>query len=408
MFKQVSKHAEKVWGYNPEALIGRRYVDLLHPDDMAASLEVRSKIVAGNPTTAYTSRCLHRDGTIVPVMWSSVWSEQHQTMYVVARDMREHMAAEEKLRQAQKMEAVGRLTGGVAHDFNNLLTVIIGSAESLADSLGDRPELLPVAELAHEAAERGAELVNRLLIFARNQPLAPQSLDCRKMLEAILPILRGTIGGAIEIVPIIEVSDLRCLADRTQLTSALLNLCINGRDAMPSGGRLTITVGRAPAQKGYAHVDRWEGASVVWSVTDNGEGMARETMDRALEPFFTTKPVGQGTGLGLSMVYGFVTQSSGRVEIESTVGEGTTSDSICPKQRWMRSRSSSGSLETGHRRRAISFWSRTTICCGPRSADNCTSSATALRRPPTAGTRLHAWPIPGTSTCCSPTWSCPA
>jgi PAS domain S-box-containing protein len=323
VFKQVSKHAERVWGYNPEALVGRRYIDLLHPDDIAASLEVRRKILAGNPTTAYTNRCLHRDGSIVPVMWSSVWSVPHQTMYVVARDMREHVAAEEKLRQAQKMEAVGRLTGGVAHDFNNLLTVIIGSAETLADALVDRPTLRPVAELALEAAERGAELVSRLLIFARNQPLAPQSLDCRKMLDAILPILRGTIGEAIEIVMVAEEDDLRCLADRTQLTSALLNLCINGRDAMPAGGRLTISVARAAAQD-EAHADRWEGAEVVWSVSDNGEGMPPETVEKALEPFFTTKPVGQGTGLGLSMVYGFVTQSSGRVEIESVVGEGTT------------------------------------------------------------------------------------
>jgi PAS domain S-box-containing protein len=324
VFKQVSKHAEKVWGYNPEGLIGRRYVDLLHPDDIAASQEVRRKIIAGNPTTAYTNRCLHRDGTIVPVMWSSVWSQQHQTMYVVARDMREHVAAEEKLRQAQKMEAVGRLTGGVAHDFNNLLTVIIGSAETLADALVDRPELRPVAELALEAAERGAELVSRLLIFARNQPLAPQSLDCRKMLDAILPILRGTIGEAIEIVMVADEEELRCLADRTQLTSALLNLCINGRDAMPCGGRLTLAVARAPAQTGEAQADRWEGAEIVWSVSDNGEGMPPETVEKALEPFFTTKPVGQGTGLGLSMVYGFVTQSSGRVEIESAVGQGTT------------------------------------------------------------------------------------
>ncbi|HYG26435.1 MAG TPA: PAS domain S-box protein [Caulobacteraceae bacterium] len=324
LFKQVSKHAERVWGYSPEELIGRRYVDLLHPDDVAASGEVRRKILAGNPTTAYTNRCLHRDGTIVPVMWSSVWSEAHQTMYVVARDMREHVAAEEKLRQAQKMEAVGRLTGGVAHDFNNLLTVIIGSAETLTDALGDRPDLRPVAELALEAAERGAELVSRLLIFARNQPLAPQSLDCRKMLDAILPILRGTIGEAIEIAMVAEEDDLRCLADRTQLTSALLNLCINARDAMPTGGRLTIKVARAAAQTGETHADRWEGAEVVWSVIDNGEGMTPETAEKALEPFFTTKPVGQGTGLGLSMVYGFVTQSSGRVEIASVVGEGTT------------------------------------------------------------------------------------
>jgi CheY-like chemotaxis protein len=224
------------------------------------------------------------------------------------------MEAEEKLRQAQKMEAVGRLTGGVAHDFNNLLTAVIGSAEVLSHNLSDRPDLQPMADLVLEAAERGADLVSRLLAFSRRQPLAPQPIECTAFLETLVAMLRRTLGEDIEVAVTPFAGELRCLADPAQLTSAMLNLCFNARDAMPNGGRLAIAAARQPERYGTA----W----VVLSVEDTGAGMAPETIERALEPFFTTKPAGQGSGLGLSMVYGFATQSGGRLEIESELGRG--------------------------------------------------------------------------------------
>jgi PAS domain S-box-containing protein len=317
VFTRVSNHAEQVWGYRPEELIGRRYIELVHPDDVAATNAVAAAIMAGTPTSVFTNRYMNKGGFAVPVMWSAAWSQAHGAMFAIARDMREHVAAEAQLRQAQKMEAVGRLTGGVAHDFNNLLTVIIGSAETLTDALADRPELQPLAQLTLDAAERGADLVSHLLAFSRKQALSPKSIDCTRFFDALLPILRRTLAANIEI-RVDTQAELRCLADRAQLTTAILNLCINASHAMPDGGVLTL----GGALHTPSHDDP-PGDFVVLSVEDTGVGMSEETIAHALEPFFTTKPPGEGSGLGLSMVYGFVTQSGGRMDIQSEVGRGT-------------------------------------------------------------------------------------
>jgi PAS domain S-box-containing protein len=315
-FRQVNQHAERMWGYRPDELIGRCFTAFVHPDDIALTAEIGRQVAAGVPTRTFMNRYLHKDGTVVPVMWSSVRSEAKGSLISIGRDMREHLEAEEKLRQAQKMEAIGRLTGGIAHDFNNLLTVVIGSAETLADSLTGDPEMAAVARMALDAAERGAELVSRLLAFARTQPLTPQPIDCNKFLDALLPVLRRTISSDIEIGVEAADGELRCLADLTQLTSAVLNLCINARDSMPGGGRLTVRA-RREGEPGSGNP-----AFVVLSVQDTGEGMSPQVRARALEPFFTTKPVGEGSGLGLSMVHGFVSQSGGRMEIETELGQG--------------------------------------------------------------------------------------
>jgi len=321
VFTKVSRHSEALWGYRPDEMVGRSFTDFLHPDDMESTLAMRRQIKGGATTKAFTNRFLHRDGTVVPVMWSAAWSDAHGAMFAIARDMREHEAAEAMLRQAQKMEAVGQLTGGIAHDFNNLLTVVIGGAEVLAEGLAARPDLQPTADLVLEAAEKGAELVSRLLAYSRKQPLAAQAIDCKAFVDALRPILSRTLSADIEI-EVRAPSGLCCLADPTQLTSALLNLCINARDAMPAGGRLTLSADRAPGDAAGASPDP-NGAFVVLSVTDTGEGMSPELRARVLDPFFTTKPAGQGSGLGLSMVYGFANQSGGRLTLESEPGRGT-------------------------------------------------------------------------------------
>jgi hypothetical protein len=317
VFRQVNQHVERMWGYRPEELIGRCYTDFVHPEDIAATRELACEVLSGVPTKTFINRYLHKDGTAVPVMWSAVRSETSGGLISIGRDMREHLAAEEKLRQAQKMEAIGRLTGGIAHDFNNLLTVVIGSAEALTESLAGAPELAAVARIALDAAERGAELVSRLLAFARSQPLAPQPVDCGKFLSALLPVLQRTLGRDIVVTVDAAGGQLRCLADLTQLTSAMLNLCINARDAMPAGGRLVLRASRED-------IGQPDGTGcIVLAVEDSGEGMSAQTRARALEPFFTTKPEGAGSGLGLSMVHGFASQSGGRLEIESEPGLGT-------------------------------------------------------------------------------------
>jgi len=225
--------------------------------------------------------------------------------------------AEDRLRQAQKMEALGRLTGGIAHDFNNLLGVIIGATENLATALGQDPELQSAALLALDTAERGSDLVARLLAFARTQPLAPSAIDCGAFLRDLSPILERTLSKAIEIDLEVPERPLFCLADHAQLTSALLNLCINARDAMSAGGRITVKAASEDCAAAGAP------AYVVFSVSDTGEGMSAETHARALEPFFTTKPDGKGSGLGLSTTHGFASQSGGRLEIDSQPGCGT-------------------------------------------------------------------------------------
>jgi PAS domain S-box-containing protein len=316
-FQNMSPRAESLWGYAPSEMIGRPPSDFLHPDDIEATYAAAVAIQRGQPTTSFTNRILHRDGTPIPMTWTAVWSESHAMTFCIGRDMREREAAELKLREAQKMEALGRLTGGVAHDFNNLLTVVIGGSETLADALADEPELQAIAKLVLDTAENGAALVARLLAFSRRQELSPQVMDAARLFRTLRPILERTLGADIEIAVEADTT-LRWLADPTQLTSAMLNLCLNGRDAMPSGGRLTLGVRCVPGD-GRTGARRF----VELSVEDTGHGMAPATIQRVLEPFFTTKPVGKGSGLGLSMAYGFAQQSDGRLSIESAPGAGT-------------------------------------------------------------------------------------
>ena len=327
VFTQVSRHAVNVWGYTPDELIGRPYLEFVHPDDHAASLALGNQVVEdGKPTYAFKNRYIHKDGTVVPVAWSAVWSEKHNAQICIARDMRESVAAEETLRQAQRLEALGRLTGGVAHDFNNLLTVIIGGAETLIDENADNPSVRDLATMIRSAGARGSELTSQLLAFARRQPLEPRSVQVNDLLTGMTGILRRTLGEDVELRITRDADAWHAMADPTQLELAVLNLAINGRDAMASGGKLTIETANVTLDQAYceANEDVAVGAYLMVAVTDNGEGMSPETARQAFEPFFTTKPTGKGTGLGLSMVHGFVKQSKGHIKIYSELGMGTT------------------------------------------------------------------------------------
>ena len=239
----------------------------------------------------------------------------------------------QKLRQSQKMEAMGQLTGGVAHDFNNLLTVILGNAEHIAEQLAAHAELRSFAESIVTAAERGAELTRSLLAFSRKQPLMPKDIDIGRQVLGMEQLLRRTLGEHIECEFLLDRELWLASVDPGQLTSALLNLVLNARDAMPEGGRLTVEVRNAALDKAYAerHGDIRPGEYVMVAVTDTGTGMTPDVAARAFEPFFTTKDVGKGTGLGLSMVYGFAQQSGGSMKIDSRLKRGTAVTLFFPR-----------------------------------------------------------------------------
>ncbi len=235
-------------------------------------------------------------------------------------------AAEAQVRQMQKMETIGQLTGGIAHDFNNMLAVVIGSIE-MARRRAERSDferLIGSLDSAREGARRASDLVTRLLAFARQQELAPQTIDVDALIAGMSSLMRRTLGETIE-VEVVGGGDLwRCWADPVQLESALLNLAVNARDAMPNGGRLTIETRNVVLDEAARdHVEAAPGAYVMIAVTDTGTGMPAPIIERAFDPFFTTKEVGKGTGLGLSQIYGFVRQSGGDVTIASEVGHGT-------------------------------------------------------------------------------------
>jgi signal transduction histidine kinase/CheY-like chemotaxis protein len=259
--------------------------------------------------------------------------KQRRASETLLQRFQEMEATETQIRQAQKMEAIGQLTGGIAHDFNNILTVITGTIEILGEGVADRPDLTEIAKLIADAAARGAGLTRHLLAFARKQPLQPIDVDVNQLMLDTIELLRPTIGGLVRIdfVPGRQVS--AALVDPNQLTTAVLNLALNARDAMPHGGDLTIKTGNI-ALSGD-DVKTFDGLAageyVTISLSDTGHGIAGPDLHKVFDPFFTTKEVGKGTGLGLSMVYGFVKQSGGHIAIESEKGRGTTVWIYLPK-----------------------------------------------------------------------------
>jgi signal transduction histidine kinase/CheY-like chemotaxis protein len=248
-------------------------------------------------------------------------------------DVSEQRQTEEQLRQAQKLESVGQMTGGVAHDFNNLLTIIMGAVDVLREAVVGNVRATRRVEMLNVAAERGARLTRQMLAFARRQPLQPETINLRGAMQEILPLVRRAVGEDIVVESVVDGGLWNTTVDVAQFQSAVLNLAINSRHAMPAGGKLTIEVGNAALDDVYAarHADVEPGQYVQFAITDTGSGMDAGTLARAMDPFFTTRPSGEGSGLGLAQVYGFVKQSGGHVKIYSEPGQGTTVKLYLPR-----------------------------------------------------------------------------
>jgi PAS domain S-box-containing protein len=332
-FVQVSPSSKAIIGYDPAEMIGHSAVEFIHPDDLESTRGEMRAARRGQLKRNFETRYVHKDGHTVPLNWTGSWSEPVRRHFFIGRDLTEIQAAEAQMRQAQKMEAVGQLTGGVAHDFNNILTVITGTIGILAEGVADRPELSNVARMIDEAADRGANLTKHLLAFARKQPLQPREIDINALVLEAAKLLHPTLGEHIQITPLLTSDAWTAMVDPNQLITCILNLALNARDAMPDGGKLAVETGNVVLDEAYAamHNEVAPGEYVMIAVSDTGSGIAPADLERVFDPFFTTKEVGKGTGLGLSMVFGFVKQTGGHIKIYSEQGHGTTVKIYLPR-----------------------------------------------------------------------------
>lgn len=332
-FVQVSPSSMTILGRRPEEMIGHSAIEFIHPDDLDSTREEMRSARRGRYIRNFETRYVHRDGHAVMLTWMGVWSEPVRRHFFVGRDLTEKQAAEAQFRQAQKMEAIGQLTGGVAHDFNNILTVITGTIGILTEAVAHDPQLATIARMIDEAAERGAELTRHLLAFARKQPLQPREIDVNALVLETAKLLRPTLGEQIEIAPLLAADAWTALVDPSQLTTAILNLALNARDAMPYGGKLTLESKSVYLDESYAsmHTEVTPGSYVMIAVSDSGAGISAANLEKVFDPFFTTKEIGKGTGLGLSMVFGFVKQSGGHIKIYSEEGHGTSIKLYLPR-----------------------------------------------------------------------------
>ena len=335
-----SAAAQRLFGYDEREVLGAN-VNLLMPEPHRGAHDgyLLRYMTTGERRIIGYGRVvsgMRRDGTTFPMELAvgEARSRGKRIFTGFIRDLTSRQKIEEELRQAQKMEAVGQLTGGIAHDFNNLLTVVSGNLE-MAEARVDDPKVLALLREAQDAADDGAKLTGQLLAFGRRQPLNPQLVDVAQLVSGFSDLLRRTLGEAIELRTVLNGSDLTAQVDTSQLQSALLNLALNARHAMPKGGKLTVELSHTHLDRDYAEMypQLRTGDFILISVTDTGAGMAPDVRARAFEPFFTTKETGAGTGLGLSMVYGFLKQSGGHVQLYSEVGQGTSVRMFLPATR---------------------------------------------------------------------------
>jgi PAS domain S-box-containing protein len=334
--------AQRIKGYTRDEIVGRHFSTFFDAEDRKGGLPEKALSIA-----AQTGK-FESEGWRVRQDGSKFWAGavvnaikdangELLGFAKITRDLTEKRVAEERSRQAQKMEGIGQLTGGVAHDFNNLLTIIIGNLETLQRSLTEAPiepvRLRRSAEHAMRGARRAESLTQRLLAFSRQQPLDPRPVDLARLVSGMSDMLRRTLGEHVTVETVLGGGTWRAFADPNQLEVAIINLAVNARDAMPDGGKLTLETANVHLDERYtsSQIEVLPGQYVMIAVTDSGRGMPPDVIARAFEPFFTTKDIGHGTGLGLSQVYGFVKQSRGHVRIYSEVNEGTTIKLYLPR-----------------------------------------------------------------------------
>ena len=334
-----SPHAEALMGWTHEEAVGRSVEELVFPETQRAVhrqwvdrflSEAAGEAVGGR----YETPLLHKQGRefFAEVSLTALRRNEGYIINAFVRDITAKRAAEEQLFQAQKMESVGQLTGGIAHDFNNMLTVITGTIEILAEGVKDDPALASIARMIDDAADRASQLTANLLAFARKQPLRPLETDVNALVEEVVQLLLPTLGRQIAIETALSDLAWPALVDRSQLSSALVNLAINARDAMPDGGRLLFRTGNFTRAEHDADIGGLgSGDYVVVEVHDTGAGIPAAIRDRIFEPFFSTKQLGSGTGLGLSMVFGFAKQSGGGIVVDSEEGKGACFRIYLPK-----------------------------------------------------------------------------
>jgi PAS domain S-box-containing protein len=329
----LSGDIEAITGFTPEQMTSDLWVERLHPDDrikVIAALEARSR--SGKMSLEYRWQCA--DGTFKHFLDQAVLvkdSEGHPVEFAgTITDISEQRSLENQLVQAQKMDAIGKLTGGIAHDFNNLLAAVIGGLSVIERRAELPPDQQRVLEMTKRAAEQGSDLVRRLLAFARRQRLEPHAIDLNSLRHAVVDLLTHTLGGLMKFDWHIADDVWKVFADQAQLELALMNLIINARDAMPAGGTVTIVAENRKVGPGELPGAQ-AGDYVRLAIEDRGTGIPREHLEKVLEPFFTTKEIGKGSGLGLSMVYGFAKQSEGAFLLDSEPGKGTTAELWLPR-----------------------------------------------------------------------------
>ncbi len=325
-FTRTNAAWTRALGYTADELRGESFLSFVHPDDRAATVAELSRLTEGRTVFGFTNRYRTAGGSYRWIEWHAQADPAAQLIYAVARDQTERRRLEQELRHAQKMEAVGQLAGGVAHDFNNLLTAILGFSEMALDQLapGD-PVRQDVQEIVH-AGQSAASLTRQLLALSRKQILEPHVLDVSTLVDGMQGLLRRIISEDVELVTTLCDTACRINADPGLIEQVIMNLAVNARDAMPSGGTLRIAVEQIDVDAAFvaAHTGAAAGPHVRLTLSDTGSGMGPDVLAHLFEPFFTTKPPGKGTGLGLATVYGIVHQSGGYVWVESAPGHGTS------------------------------------------------------------------------------------